>query len=481
MGDGTVVRRLVGVWLIGCATLAHAQGVGLGDAVGAALRGAPEMVDAKLAVVESGADVKEADGAFDLRLDANWNYSESFAPVYLASVSTTQVLRLRDFILDQSVTRRFSIGTEIGVEYLSFTESVIAGETTTTLSRETIALRLTQPLLRGRSPSANLAPLRAAGRRDDATRLLLKARAADMARAVEVAYWELAYAERELEIQERALDASRKHLEDTRKRVRAGRVAPADMLIVERAVAVAADELVAADGRRRAKALELSRLTGLDAAALHARDWPRDRGTVRPEAVMEAVRSAPMAHSIDALREAREQEARATDDRSLPRLDLVAMAGPSGEQPNVGDAFRAMARFDELAWSVGLVFTWSPAGSAQDAAAERAQAERRRAGLAREIARRDLEDRARKLVAALDGAVRRGELAQKAVDLARRALSAEQARFEAGAVPAKNLLDRQMELAQAELREARVQADAAVARAEIEGMTGENLDRFGVH
>ena len=481
MGDGTVVSRLLALWLIGCSALAHAQGVGVGDAVGAALRSAPEMVDAKLAVVESGADVKDADGAFDLRLDANWNYSESFAPVYLASVATAQTLRLRDFVLDQSVTRRFSTGTEVGVEYLSFTENVFSNETSTTLTRETVVARLTQPLLRGRSPSANLAPLRAAGHRDDAMRLVLKARAADLTRAVEVADWELAYAERELDIEERALDASRKHLEDTRKRVRAGRVAPADLLIVERGVAVAADELVASDGRRRAKVLELARLTGLDAAGLHARDWPKDRGTVRPEAVMQAVRDAPMARSIDALREARDQDARATDDRSLPRLDLIVAAGPSGEQPTVGDAFRAMARFDELAWSAGLVFTWSPGGSAQEAAAERAQAGRRRAGLAREIAHRDLEDRVRKLVVALDGAVRRGELAEKAVDLAKRALSAEQTRFEAGTVPAKNLLDRQMELAQAELREARVQADAAVARAEIEGMTGENLDRFGVH
>ena len=480
MGDGLAVTRAAGIMLVAFSAAAQAQGLSLGDAVGSALRGAPEMADAKLAVTEAGADIKEADGAFDLRLDANWTYAESFAPVFVSSVSMAQIIRLRDFVLDQTASRRFSTGTEVAVEYLSLTESVLGGTNDFTLTRETVELRLTQSLLRGRSLSANLAPLHAAQRKDDATRLALKARAADLARAVEVAYWELAYAERELDIEERALDASRKHLDDTRKRVRAGRVAPADLLIVERAVAVAADELVAADGRRRARALELARLTGLDTAQLHARDWPSPRGTVRPDAVLDAVRNAPLARAADALRDAREEEARAIGDRSLPRLDVVAMAGPSGEQPTAGEALRAMARFDELAWSVGLVFSWSPGGTAQEAASERATAERRRAGLAREIARRDLEDHARKMIATLDGAVRRGELAKKAVDLANRALQAEQARFEAGTVPAKNVLDRQMELAQAELREARVQADAAVARAEIEGMTGENLERFGV-
>src|SRR5262249_2932721 len=153
------------------------------------------------------ADAKDADGAFDLRLDANWTYSESFAPVFVSSVADTRIIRLRDLILDQQVSRRFATGTEVALEHLSLTESVFgtpAGDFT--LSRETIELRVTQALLRGRSPAANLAPLRAAERRDDAAHLALRARAADLARAVEVAYWELAYAERELDIQERALD-----------------------------------------------------------------------------------------------------------------------------------------------------------------------------------------------------------------------------------------------------------------------------------
>jgi HAE1 family hydrophobic/amphiphilic exporter-1 len=474
-------QRCVAALLVCLSGTAWADGgVALSAAVDAALRGAPELADARLTVTEAAADASEADAAFDLRLDADWSFSESFAPVYVTSLASSRTLRLRDTSLDQSVTRRFSTGTEVAVEYLSLTESVLGEATDFSLTRETARLRLSQSILRGRSQAANLAPLRAAEQRGEAARLGVRARAAEVIRGVEVAYWELAYAQREVAIEERALDATRRHLDDTRRRVRAGRVAPADLLVVERAVAVAADELVAADGRRRTRALELARLTGLDTPSLQARDWPGPGTTLHPEALLAAVRTAPLPRAADALAEARRQEARAQDDRTLPRLDLVGSIGPSGERPTVGDALRAMASFDETAWSVGMVFSWTPGGSSQEAARARADAQRLRAELGREIAQRDLEDRARKLLAQLDGAVRRSELSQKAVELARRALAAEQGRFDAGVVPAKNLLDRQMELAQAELRAARVESDAAVARAELGGLTGENLARFGV-
>src|SRR5262249_3729913 len=148
MGDGLAVSRAAGVILLFWSGVAQAQDISLGEAVGAALKGAPEAADAKLAVVESGADVKDADGAFDLRVAANWTYSERFAPVVISSVANAQILRLRDFILDQQVSRRFSTGTEVALEYLSLTESVL-GETDFSLTRESVQLRLTQPLLRG--------------------------------------------------------------------------------------------------------------------------------------------------------------------------------------------------------------------------------------------------------------------------------------------------------------------------------------------
>src|SRR5205807_10294321 len=119
---------------------------------------------------------------------------------------------------------------------------------------------------------ANLAPVRASALRRDAAGLALRARLGELVRAVETGYFELVYAQRELAILESSLEAARRHLDDARRRVRAGRLAPAGLLTVERAVAVAADELVAADGRRRTRALELARLCGFEPAGLTARD-----------------------------------------------------------------------------------------------------------------------------------------------------------------------------------------------------------------
>jgi outer membrane protein TolC len=243
---------------------------------------------------------------------------------------------------------------------------------------------------------------------------------------------------------------------------------------------VAADELVASDGRRRARALELGRLIGSEEGP-HTVERPHPHGAQRPEAALAAVRAASGLRAGEELRQARTEDALAIEDRGQARVDVYATLGPGSEQPTFSQAFSSMLRFDEVSFSVGLVVSWAPAGNAQTAAADRAAIERRRAGLALEMARRDLDDRARKLIAAIDGAARRSELAREATQLAQRAVVAEQARFEAGTVPAKNVLDRQVELAQAELREARVETDAAVASAELEGLTGENLARYSVH
>jgi outer membrane protein TolC len=139
-----------------------------------------------------------------------------------------------------------------------------------------------------------------------------------------------------------------------------------------------------------------------------------------------------------------------------------------------------MAAFDQVTWAVGVELSWAPLGQAASAASLRATVEQRRAALARDDARREADNRARKLLSAVEAAVRRRELAQAAVDLARRAISAEQLRFSEGLVPAKNVMDRQVELAQTELRLARVETDLAVAHAELDALTGQNLERYGL-
>jgi outer membrane protein TolC len=460
-------------------TLHAAVALPLRDVVAVALRRSPEAADARLAGDIARADALGAEGPLDTRLEANWQYTESFAPVYLASVATTQILRLRDLGFDQSMVKRFSTGTELSLGLSSLTETVLGGAQEVTLTREALQLRLVQPLLRGAWAQANLSPLRAARHRETAAQALVRARLADLVRAVEVAYLELGYAEQELEILEQALEATRHHVEEARKRVRAGRLAPADVLVVERAVAVAADELVAADARRRERALELARLSGVEVRDLGATERVRARRrALRPEAAEGLAHAAPVAQAADAIAAARVEDANATATAALPRIDLFGSLGPAGERPAANAAFGALFRFEEVAWSLGLQLSWSPAGSASSAAEKRAEAERSRAALQIEIARRDTVDQAQKVLARVEAASRRIELAQHAIELARRAVTAEQARFEAGLATAKSVLDRQIELAQTELREARVETDLAVAYAELDGLTGANLERY---
>jgi outer membrane protein len=83
-------------------------------------------------------------------------------------------------------------------------------------------------------------------------------------------------------------------------------------------------------------------------------------------------------------------------------------------------------------------------------------------------------------VSVAETAARRIEISERAIDLAERNIEAEVARFELGRSTNFDVLERQDELKQSQLRYARAGVDYVSSLAQLEALTGDLLERYGI-
>jgi len=91
------------------------------------------------------------------------------------------------------------------------------------------SITVTQSLLRGAGLDVNLATLRKAEVSTKISQFQLRDTAESLVSNIELSYWDLAYAERQVVIVRNALDVAQKQLDDTRTRVNVDRLAPSEL------------------------------------------------------------------------------------------------------------------------------------------------------------------------------------------------------------------------------------------------------------
>lgn len=131
-------------------------------------------------------------------------------------------------------------------------------------SNESIGLSLSQPLLRGGGIDVNMAPVRLARLQDEISRLALKTNVADTITAIILAYRGLYQAQEQVRISELALERMRDLLETNRALIDAGRMAAADIVQTEANLAGQEVALFQARQARTSAQLVLLRLLAAD-------------------------------------------------------------------------------------------------------------------------------------------------------------------------------------------------------------------------
>ena len=352
---------------------------------------------------------------------------------------------------------------------------------------------ITQPLLGGRGQRVARAEQRRTRIARDASALQREIVALDTIRDVIRAYWELAYASQAVDIQRGSLELAREQLRITEAAVRNRVSAPSEILAVRHAIAVREQTVMLAEVEVSERSLALRRLAGLETGpgeidiaatdALVGQPGPGQPGApvIDLDATIAQARASnprlALARTSGDTAAIGEELAR---DALRPRLDFTAQIGPTGNATEAGDTLRQVGTFQ--AYTAGASLTYTSALGQRLARGGR--------DLAREVTQRariDLAEAERELAVSVVRAVDLVRMARKRIDvsvlavqLAEQNLASERTLFQAGEARNFDILERQDELAQAQLSRERAIADYHQAVTDLEALTGDLLPHHGV-
>jgi len=330
---------------------------------------------------------------------------------------------------------------------------------------------VTQPLLRGSGREVTLAPYRQAIAGETASRRERDRTASALARDVLVAYWELWYASRSLEVDRAARETARAQRDDAVLRARTGSLAPADVLTFETQLATKEESVLQSELDRATRQNELARLLGREQSSeLEVADAEPPAPQDLPDAVVSrALESSPEIAANRATVAAAEVQQRTQADQYRPRLDLDACVQAQGlGNRDIPSAFVQLGGLGVLSAHVGATLELPVTGT-------RHTGEARRARATLEAAQDRLDATRDQVAADTTTLVRKRELARQRIALAtvsaryaEQQLAAKRALFASGSATALEVTQAEDSVQAANKRLARaradtIQADLAVA------------------
>jgi outer membrane protein TolC len=370
----------------------------------------------------------------------------------------------------------------------------------------TLQVTVSQPLLRGRGEEASAAELRLARANTAVTDAAFRAQVESVLLEVERAYWELVFAERDLQVKESSLALAGEQLERTRAQVEVGLLAPVEQTQAEVQIAARETDLIVTRN-----ALENARDTlraylraeqlpeGWD-TPLHPIDDPEAPGVV-PEldrAVALAMESRPEVQQGRALVAARAVDVAATRNGLLPRADLLAQLstngiggdlivrdGFPGEIVDVvpggyGDAISEMLGLDYVSWRLGFNISVPLGNAAAEGRYAQATIHEDRAATELDRTRQQVVREVRQAWRGVQAAADAVLSTRKTRELASRQLEIETDRFDVGMSTNFEILQFQEVLAEARSAELRSLIDQRIAETQLQRAMGLLLDRYGI-
>jgi outer membrane protein TolC len=459
-----------------------ARQITLPDLLQIAVRQAPSLASAKLDIEIAQAQIEQTLGRHDwlvgAQADGAWTESGLVSGVTVGSSKRIDV--------SAEIQKPLSTGGRIGLRASSGyqkTESMLFGSEDYT---DSVALTLSQPLLRGRGSKVFDANQQRAELSRDAAVLARRQDAIETVQAIVSAYWDLVLAQRQVAITDASLDLARERLRITRIGAEGGKIANAEIPAVEQIIATREEEVLGGELSVLDRSIELRRTVNMELGAgdlalrvdgeLEAHDAGYSLGPLLDRAYQASPELAQLA----------KQEAGATieievtENGLLPQLDLDLAFGPTGVDDSFGGAGKNLAKFSELQATGTLTFS-------QVLGRHEVRGRTRELRLSREKLRVNAVDIRAQIASALARAVaqielakRRVALSQRAIDLATENIRIETDRFNLGKSTNFDVLNRVEEQRQAELRKAQALIDWHKAETVVQALTGDLLPAFGI-
>lgn len=421
-----------------------------------------------------------ARGAFEPVVAASYRHGDADSPP-ASSVEGEpgEIFRLVDDHWRVAIGQRLPTGTHLELDFASTRARSSFGTAVEPLTyRSTLALTLTQPLLRGFSPDLAIPRIEILRARIASAhqRQQLAVSIAALVERAEDAYWGVLQALFRHDLALRTHQGALDQLALTRRQIDAGTLPPSDLIGAESTVAQRQLERVGAEQAIQQATDLLRGVLNLPrdqwARPILPVDVPRFApGALAPEdALATALAHRPELAQLDLdLRAAALSIQKADNDR-LPQLDLALSGALVGQDRAYGDALGQLGAADAKGWSVLVSLSWTPLQRATAAAAEIARIQHAQAGLRREALVQTVWLEVRAALRDQAGAQRQVAAAARFRQLAEQSLEIEQRKFLNGTSQNLFVAQRQDALASARLAEinallAHSRASTSLARA----------------
>ncbi|MCZ6671126.1 MAG: TolC family protein [Acidobacteria bacterium] len=366
-------------------------------------------------------------------------------------------------------------------------------------------LELTQPLLKNRGTAINETQIRVAknNRRISDSEYLQSV--LDTLKAVESAYWELVFANRDLQVRRQSLQRARRFLEENRVKVEVGTLAPIEITTAKAEVASRTEDVIVGENAL-ADAEDALRvqITTLEDPMWEERLVPTDRP---PFAAMEidlegsiqtAFENRPNLEQQRLTIENEEMNWKFQRNQKKHQLDIVGRYGARGQTDSSAllgnpipfgppianptddeghfETLEQIGRTDFDTWRLTLNWTVPIHNREAKSRFSAARLRREQAVVYYELLRQRAKQEVRKAVRQIETDRQRVDAARVNMQLQTEKLEAEEKKYQNGMSTSFQVLEFQEDLAEAERGEARAIIDYNLSIAELDRVTG-TLDK----
>jgi outer membrane protein TolC len=450
-----------------------------------AVRNAPALASARIDIAIAEARILQTRARDDWQLAAKLSANSSQS--YFRGVRFDRATTVR---LDLDATRPLPTGGTLTLHAGSELSRSPSSDPTVTGNvdnwADEITATLVHPLLRNRGRELYDATERRATLSRDVSVLARRLAAIQAVQTVVAAYWDLVLAERQVAITRSSLELARERLRITQIGSDGGKVPRSEIPAVQQIIATREEEVLNGEvgvidrsiALRRAAALpigegELGLRVGTELATADTA-WPLGAVTER------AFAASPELAQLAAQDASARIEIQVTENGLLPQLDAALTLGPTGQDSSFGTAWKNTITFKSLQIGGSLTLQHSLGQENVRGLAREQREQRRKLEVSAADLRAQIAQSMARAVAQSELARRRVALSQRAIDLATENIKIESDRFNLGKATNFDVLNRQEELRQAELRKAQAQIDWHKAEALIQALTGDLLPTYGI-
>jgi outer membrane protein TolC len=446
-----------------------------------AVRQAPALQSARIDIAVAEAQIEQTWARNDWLIHAQATGSRSSSVLGGISVDSSTAYGVGGD-LSRALPTGGTIDLHVGTSY-SNTKSPLF---TSTYWFDEVSASITQPLLKGRGRELFEANEHKATLARDVATLARRLAAIQTVQAVISGYWDLVLAERQIAITEASLALARERLRVTQIGSTGGKIAEAEVPAVEQIIATRQEELLNQELIVLDRSLALRRAVGMPIGAgelglrvatdLETRDQPWELGPL----VERAYQASPELAELAKREQGATIDIEVTENGLLPQLDAALSFGPTGKDPSFSTAAKNLVELGQLAISGSLTFQRSLGQHEVKGRARELRMTRDKLAVNAFDVRAQIAQSMAHAVAQIELAKRRVVLSQRAIQLANANIRIETDRFTLGRSTNFDVLNRQEELRQAELRQAQAMIDWHKAETVVQALTTELLPAFGI-